>query len=154
MATSRLAFHELFCEANPFFDPWAATYALPEDGSEPVEEEEIEIDPETGERKRPTVIPQFPHIEPSLSANARDTAACFDFDANGASTPAGIYPYEWNPDWKKLRDFLYAEGRLSLETALELVKRTRNILLRESNVMTLRPPYVCTSKLRFSSLSF
>ena len=153
MAAPQLAFHALFCEQNPFFDPYAQTleseYGMDENG----ELIARDLDPETGLEMAPTAAWQFPHSEPAISASGRDSAACFDFNADGASRSVGAPPYEWNPDWRVLRDFLYSEGRLSLDTALELVKRTRNVLQKEPNVVTLRPPYICTRILHsFSSL--
>lgn len=144
-STQTLAFHALFCDQNPFFDPYSQTLEAQDglDGDESALAREL--DPETGLEIVPTVAWQLPHTEPALSASARLPAACFDYNASGASRPVGAPPYEWNPDWRVLRDFLYAEGRLSLEAALELVKRTRNVLQKEPNVVNLRPPYICTS---------
>lgn len=140
-SVSLLSFSDLFCEANPFYFPPEAeyddTYNETEDGSAA---SAIAKD-ETGEVKSTTAKATFPHSEPAISANARESARCFNFDASGASIEIGSSPYEWNPDWRKLRDFLRLEGRLSIETALELVKRTRNLLQKESNVLYLRPPY-------------
>jgi len=144
MSLPPLTFHALFTQQNPFFDPYSQILDVEDefdiDGNAVVRE----IDPETGLPVLPTVAWQFPHTEPALSASGCVPAECYDFDAYGASRPIGAPPYEWNPDWKALRDFLHAEGRLSLEVALELVKRTRNVLQKEPNVLSLRPPFICT----------
>lgn len=140
-----LSFSELFCEANPYY---VAPYEEEVDEYNESEGSSNDSDQEKAESettKGPTVISVFPHLEPEISANARDPVACFDFDSRGASTKVAQGAFEWNPDWKKLRDFLRLEGRLSIEAALELVKRTRSILQREPNVICLRPPYTRTS---------
>lgn len=140
-STSSLAFSELFCEPNPFYLPPDEDYIDEYIESDTGSSESPEAKDETKETKGTTAKPSFPHTEPAISENARVLAHCFNFDADGASLKTGSPPYEWNPDWRKLRDFLKLEGRLSINAALELVKRTRNLLQRESNVLHLRPPY-------------
>lgn len=153
VATEQLSFKKLFCDPNPYFDPYSANLEESDVDHTTEDTEKMQLDPETGLPMRPAVQPLFPHVEPPMSASARESAKCFNFDEFNASTPAGQYPYEWNPDWRLLRDFLAKEGRLSIEAALELVKRTRNILQRESNVLRLRPPYTCAFNAFTKSLS-
>lgn len=139
-----LPFHELFTESNLFYSPPEEEYDPEYIESEATSAETGASNDENGNKKCATATALFPHVEPAISVNARHAAKCFNFDALGASLEVGSPPFEWNPDWKKLRDFLQMEGRLSIEAALELVKRTRNLLQTEKNVLYLRPPYTRT----------
>lgn len=150
-STKLLGFSELFCEANPFYFPPDEDYGDEYIESDTGSSESVEPKDESKETKRTTAKPSFPHSEPAISEDAKQVAQCFNFDADGASLGIGSPPYEWNPDWKKLRDFLRLEGRLSTNAALELVKRTRNLLQREPNVLNLRPPYTRAYSGPFSS---
>lgn len=80
--------------------------------------------------------------EPLVSVNAKDPVQCFEYFRDGRKVLVQNARFNFLPDWKLLRDFLSREGRLELSTAIELVRRARFLLQKQSNVLYLQPPYI------------